>query len=151
MWEMWIVGGRSLSLRRNVVCSTFRPSPCLTHIGRLWQICHRFINLWQICHRFSSVTSSSQMNLFSGPNFWLIEFASFQLQIVHTCAKYIYLTNFHYSTAFNVIFRFDVNFVRRTAIKPIAWVLRTKRTRTDRTQVQRVIIPKKGLVVNEDA
>jgi len=29
-------------------------------------------------------------------------------------------------------------------------VLRTKRTRTDRTQVQRVILPKKGLEVSEN-
>ena len=56
----------------------------LTHIGYLWQIRHRFINLWQICHRFSSVTPSSQMTFFSGPDFVLIQSASLLLPIVHT-------------------------------------------------------------------
>ena len=61
----------------------------LTHIGNLWQNRHRFINLWQNCHRFSSVNSSSQKLLFSGPDFVLIESAALQLPIVHTLTIYL--------------------------------------------------------------
>ena len=61
----------------------------VTHIRSLFQICHRFIILWQICHKFSSVTPISQMTLFSGPDFVLIESASLLLPIVHTLTIFL--------------------------------------------------------------